>query len=61
MKHLSARELATRWTMSIKTLANWRSDLKGPKFMKLGARVVYDQADVEAYERTNKHLQGVSK
>jgi predicted DNA-binding transcriptional regulator AlpA len=31
---------------SEKTLANWRSDGKGPKYHKIGRHVRYDWADV---------------
>lgn len=31
------------------TLRNWRSRGLGPKFMKLGKRVIYSEADVQAW------------
>jgi hypothetical protein len=33
-----------------RTLANWRSRGLGPKFAKIGGRVLYRLADVEAWE-----------
>lgn len=32
-----------------KTLANWRSLGGGPPYLKLGSRVVYDTADLDAW------------
>ena len=51
-QHLTPRELAERWkhTVSMATLANWRSAGQGPQYLKIGGRVLYRRADVEAYE-----------
>lgn len=43
------QETANRVGVKPKTLANWRSLGRGPAFLKLGARVVYDDADVDAW------------
>lgn len=48
-------ELAERWEMNPQTLVNWRSQQRGPEWIKLrrpGKRptVRYRLADVEAYE-----------
>nr|SPS06255.1 conserved protein of unknown function [Candidatus Nitrotoga fabula] len=48
---LTDSELAIRWGLSVKTLRRWRQESLGPIFCKLGSRVVYLVADVEAYER----------
>jgi len=55
-KHLSPEDLSQRWHVSTQTLANWRSvkQHKGPPYLKLGQSVVYDIADIEAYEKANK-------
>ena len=57
---LTTQQLADRWGISSQTLENWRSQGKGPKYVKLGpgksSPIVYRLADVEKYER--KHLQG---
>jgi len=53
--HLDERNLATRWSMSPRTLQRWRQDKKGPPFLKLGGRVVYRLADIEAWERAQLH------
>ena len=48
--HLSSRDLADRWNTSPGHLANLRSKGEGAPYLKLGARVVYPLAAVEAYE-----------
>lgn len=48
---LNQKELAERWTISHRTLERWRWAGEGPAYMKIGGRVVYRIADVEAFER----------
>jgi hypothetical protein len=48
--HLHQIELANRWRISPRTLERWRWLRQGPPFMKIGGRVVYRLADIEAYE-----------
>ncbi|KGJ18770.1 hypothetical protein IX57_02690 [Paracoccus sanguinis] len=50
--HLNQVELAARWKISPRTLERWRWTGEGPAFIKIGGRVVYRLADVEAYEGT---------
>lgn len=50
--HLNQIELAVRWRISHRTLERWRWTGEGPKFLKVGGRVVYRLADIEEYERT---------
>ena len=50
MAKLTQAQLATRWHISPRTLEQWRWLGKGPKFLKIGARVLYDEADIEAFE-----------
>ena len=42
--------LAERWGISRRTLGRWRSLGWGPKFHKMGGRMIYMMKDVEAYE-----------
>ena len=44
-------ELAVRWRISHRTLERWRWTGEGPKFLKVGGRVVYRLADIEEYEQ----------
>ena len=48
---LDENELAIRWGLSVKTLRRWRQEQLGPVFCKLGARVIYLLAEIEAFER----------
>jgi hypothetical protein len=48
--HLNQIELARRWGMSHRTLERWRWLRQGPRYLKLGGRVVYRLDDVEAFE-----------
>lgn len=49
--YLTADELATRWHMAPKTLANWRTQGCGPKFVKTGRRVLYSMSVIEYWEK----------
>ncbi|NMA97925.1 MAG: helix-turn-helix domain-containing protein [Phyllobacteriaceae bacterium] len=48
---LSQIELATHWNISPRTLERWRWTGEGPRFVKLGGRVVYRLLDIEEYEQ----------
>lgn len=37
--------------ISVKTLANWRSQRKGPPFRRIGGRVLYPLEDLETWNR----------
>ncbi|WP_420857877.1 helix-turn-helix transcriptional regulator [Marivivens marinus] len=50
MAKLTQAQLASRWHISPRTLEQWRWLGKGPKFLKIGARVLYDETEVEAFE-----------
>jgi predicted DNA-binding transcriptional regulator AlpA len=47
---LTETELATRWSMTTKTLYRWRTQNQGPKYLKLGKRILYPLEAVEQYE-----------
>lgn len=48
--HLDQKALAQRWTISPRTLERWRWLGAGPRYLKLGGRVLYRLQDIEAYE-----------
>ncbi len=50
VKHLTAEELAERWNCSGETLARWRSEGHGCRWMRIGGYIRYRLTDVEAYE-----------
>ena len=55
ISHLSTRELSERWNISWRTLDRWRWACEGPRFLRLGGRVVYRIADIEAFEEAHVH------
>ena len=50
VKHLNQVELSRRWSLGPRTLERWRWLGEGPRFLKIGGRVVYRLEDIEAYE-----------
>lgn len=38
-----------------KTLANWRTQGVGPKFIKAGRKVLYDPADIADWKDANRY------
>jgi hypothetical protein len=50
VRHLAQKDLARRWTCSTRTVERWRLRSEGPPFLKIGGRVVYRLADIEAFE-----------
>ena len=49
--YVNQKELAARWKISHRTLERWRWAQEGPRYLKLGGRLVYRLSDVEAFER----------
>lgn len=43
-------EVAARWGVSPRTLERWRHFKRGPRYIKIGARVLYRLTDIETYE-----------
>ena len=50
-KFITAKELANRWKMNPRTLANQRLQKKGAPYYKINERVLYDLKDIEALEK----------
>ena len=48
--HLNQKQLAVRWSISEASLERWRSEGIGPRYLKIGGRVLYRQIDIDAYE-----------
>ena len=55
IKHLNPLELARRWSMSPRTLERWRWTGEGPRYLKVGKRIVYRLDDIEAFEAVRLH------
>lgn len=49
---MSPKEVAEFYGLSMATLSTWRTTGKGPKFFRMGARLVkYERSDIEAWIR----------
>jgi hypothetical protein len=59
-EHLSEKRLARRWGLSHRTLERWRHDAHGPAYLKVGGRVIYRLADIEAYEAARRRATTVA-
>ena len=58
VQHFNQVELSRRWRMSPRTLERWRYRGTGPQFLKVGGRVLYRLADIEAHEADQLHASG---
>jgi hypothetical protein len=56
IKHLNQVELSRRWSLSPRTLERWRWLGQGPQYLKVGGRVVYRLADIEAFEAARARI-----
>lgn len=54
LKTITAAQLVERWKgrIALGTLANWRSQGKGPPFTKLGRQVLYPVTRLAAWEKS---------
>ena len=59
MQHLDQKHLAERWLISPRTLEQWRWQGRGPRYLKIGGRVVYRLSDIEAFESIRIHANTV--
>jgi hypothetical protein len=50
VRHLNQIDLSRRWSISPRTLERWRWLKAGPRYLKIGGRVVYRLEDVESFE-----------
>ena len=53
---LTPPEVAQRWRVSIRTLEGWRFKSIGPTFVRIGSRVLYRAAKIEAFGDQNSSL-----
>ena len=53
-RHLLTIELSDRWNVSHRTLEQWRWKGIGPRYLKIGGRVLYCLEDVEEYEAAHR-------
>lgn len=50
---LTPSALAQRWSLEPNTLGQWRWNGRGPKYLKIGRRVLYRLNDIEEFEKRN--------
>jgi len=50
LNHMNQQQLAEYWGISTRTLERWRSIGWGPRYIKIGGRVVYRAEDILEYE-----------
>ena len=55
IQHINQVELSRRWRLSPRTLERWRYQGTGPQYLKVGGRIVYRLADIEAFEAEQLH------
>lgn len=48
--NFNERDLAERWGVSVKTLQRWRTEGRGPRYLKLSKRVIYPLDEIQAFE-----------
>lgn len=53
-RYITTSELAERFRMTPNALQKWRARGAGPPYTTIAGKVLYDLADVEAYERSWK-------
>ncbi len=57
---LNERQVADSCSISVLTLRKWRSQKRGPQFVKIGALVRYRPEDVDAWIAEQKAQQDVA-
>jgi len=59
--YLTPKQLVERYneTITVRTLANWRSRGEGPEYLKVGGRVLYPLEKVQEWEG-RRTLRGVA-
>ena len=60
IQHINQVELSRRWRLSPRTLERWRYQGTGPQYLKVGGRIVYRLADIEAFEAEQLHASGAT-
>ena len=58
-RHFNQVELSRRWSISPRTLENWRWRNEGPVYLKIGGRVAYRLDDIEAFEARQVRTPGL--
>ena len=51
---LTEQLLAVRWFRSRSRLQHWRGDGKGPRYLKIGGRILYRLTDIQDFEAASR-------
>lgn len=52
-KHISEKELATRWSLSYRTLQKWRKNGSILPYIQIGKVIRYPMSAIETFETKN--------
>ena len=52
-RNLTREEAAKYLGLGLRTLDNWRSQGRGPRYLKLGSRVIYPLQELDAFKAAN--------
>ncbi len=55
-KHISEKELATRWSLSHRTLQKWRKKGFELPYIQIGKVIRYPISEIENYETKNIYI-----
>ncbi|MBT4879516.1 MAG: DNA-binding protein [Alphaproteobacteria bacterium] len=47
---ITSHDLSRRWCVKSSTLSQWRWNGRGPKYLKIGGRILYRIDDIVAFE-----------
>lgn len=53
---LTTAEAAKRMRASVPSLARWRGDGTGPRYIKRRGRILYRESDIRAFEEENERV-----
>ena len=53
--NFSENDLAERWGISPKSLQRWRTEGRGPRYLKLSKRVTYPLEEIQTFEWNALH------
>lgn len=53
--YLTTTALAARWHLTPHTLAQWRWNGQGPRFSKMGKKILYELKYIEEFEERSVH------
>lgn len=52
-KYITTKELSKRWKINPNTIEHWRSVGLGPKFIRIGRKILYSLNSISEFEQMN--------